>query len=150
MFTDQMPFTGLADEWIPRLNLLKRCEHDITVAVSGAVPEVPADWEIGVGVAVQVDAVDVANQSLLSSLSTLPKVRNRTLSAVEFVKDVGRLAVDDGLDGDDLTRVVKGDTVLDLTRGQVRVGAEAARFLMATSPETWLHSPGYCVSSLRW
>lgn len=61
MFVDEIPFTGLADEWVSGLDLLKRYEPEITVAVSRTVPEVPANWELGVVVAVQVDAVDVAN-----------------------------------------------------------------------------------------
>ena len=61
MFVDEVPFTGLADEWVSGLDLLKWRESEITVVMSGAVPEVPANRKLGVVVAVQVDAVDVAN-----------------------------------------------------------------------------------------
>ena len=38
MFVDEVPFTGLADEWVSGLDLLKWHESEITVVVSGAVP----------------------------------------------------------------------------------------------------------------
>ena len=92
----------------------------------------------------------MANQSLLSCLARFSEVRNGTLEAVELVEDVGRLTVHDGLDGNDLTRMVKGDAVFDLTRGQAGVGTEAAILLLPTSSETCFHSPGSCITSLWW
>ena len=89
MFADEVAFTGLADERVPRLDLLKWSEPEISMTVSGAVPEVPGDWEVGEVVAGQVDAVDVADKSLLSSLATLPEVGNGTLDAVQLIEDVG-------------------------------------------------------------
>ena len=52
VFVDHMAFPCFADEGVPRLDLLKRSEPDVTVTVSRAVPEVPADRGCGEMVAV--------------------------------------------------------------------------------------------------
>ena len=49
---DEVSFPSFADEGVPRLDLLKRSEPDVTVTVSRAVPEVPADRGCGEMVAV--------------------------------------------------------------------------------------------------
>ena len=113
----------------------------ITVAVSWSVPEMASHWSQGPFIKVQIDCVDVSHQSLFCPLHGLTKIRNGTFQTIQFVQNIGSLAVNGCLDLDDFSRMMKFDIFPDLPQSQSCLWAQAtvSLFPSSTSLEPRLH-----------